>query len=369
MSQMLDDVPSEEAEAAILKAAAMASTGSDSGRSDIKEDDYSSSLAATDDDDGSNQQIVVKAPSPSIVSPWEQFNKSMRREIFSNERPTWRTEWFGVHLPPSAVARGSGGPTVDDDSVVGYDAATLLPNPTTMVENVGDDEHDDLDASNDVEVEEVEVQHPSKPIPTEPTFQSPPPAEISLSSLLLQLASSEGPSIPLYPLLILLTTIYLIKKILQCLFSYKSRTQVKRSINKVVFWKRHNNQFTISQEELVRHLDWMKRRGDLRREREKQKKQKKKKNVDKKESTNKDRDDFDKDDGRGSGGEGRYDNARGNSDGGSGDGGGHQNHDENNDDGDHSSSDSKYNNNNGNDQKNNHLGLSEKERYSSMDGR
>src|SRR6056300_1233058 len=113
MSQSLDDVPSEEA-VATLKAAASSSIGSDSGRSDIKEDDYSSSLAASDD-----QQIVVKTPSPSIVSPWEQFNKSMRREIFSNERPSWRTEWFGVHLPPSAVARGR--PTVDDDSVVGHD--------------------------------------------------------------------------------------------------------------------------------------------------------------------------------------------------------------------------------------------------------
>ncbi|KAL7450395.1 hypothetical protein ACHAWC_005925 [Mediolabrus comicus] len=312
MSQSLDDVPSDEA-AVTLKAAA--STGDD-GSSDIK--DYSSSLAASDDDDR-NQQIAVKTPSPSIVSPWEQFNKSMQREIFSNERPSWREEWFGVHLPPSAVARG--GATVDDDSVVGHDATILLPNPTAAEENVVEDDEHDLDASN-VEVKE-EVQRPSKPSPPESTFQSPPPEAISttpsLSSLLLQSAST-GPSIPLYPLLILLTTIYLIKKILHCLFSYKSRTHVKRSMNKVVFWKRHD-QFTISQEELVRHLDWMKRRSDLRREREKQKQ--KKKNVDKKEST-KDRDDFDKDDGRGSGGEGRYDNAGGNSDG--GDGGGQQNH-------------------------------------------
>jgi hypothetical protein len=311
MSQSLDNVPSDEA--ATLKAAA--STGRDSGRSDIK-DDYSSSLTTSDD-----QQIVVKTPSPSIVSPWEQFNKSMRREIFSNERPSWRTEWFGVHLPPSAVARG--GATVDDDSVVGHDETILLPNPTAAEENVVEDDEHDLDASN-VEVKE-EVQHPSKPSPPESTFQSPPPEAISttpsLSSLLLQSASS-GPSIPLYPLLILLTTLYLIKKILNCLFSYKSRTHVKRSMNKVVFWKRHN-QFTISQEELVRHLDWMKRRSDLRREREKQKQ--KKKNMEKNmKKCNGDRDDFDKDDGRGSGGEGRYDNAGGNSDG--GDGGGQQNH-------------------------------------------
>ena len=300
MSQSsLDNVPSDEA-AATLKAAA--STGSGSGDRE-EEDQISSYLAANNDnDDGNNQQIILKTPSPSIVSPWEQFNKSMRREIFSAERPSWREEWFGVHLPPSAVARG-GRPTVDD-SIVGHDAAILL-----LIE----DEHD-LEAPNfevEEEDDEEEVQHPSKPSPTEHTIQASPPAIISstppsLSTLLLQLASSEGPSIPLYPLLIVLTTLYLIKKVLQCLFSYKSRTHVKRSMNKVVFWKRHN-QFTISQRELVRHLDWMKRRSDLRREREKQKK--KKKNVDKKEST-KDRNDFD--------------NAGGSSDG--GDGGGQQSH-------------------------------------------
>lgn len=302
MSQLLDDVPSDEA-AATLKAAA--STGSGSGDRE-EEDQISSYLAANNDnDDGNNQQIT--APSPSIVSPWEQFNKSMQREIFSAERPSWREEWFGVHLPPSAVARG-GRPTVDD-SIVGHDAAILL-----LIE----DEHDleapnfEVEEEDDEEDDEEEVQHPSKPSPTEHTIQASPPAIISstppsLSTLLLQLASSEGPSIPLYPLLIVLTTLYLIKKVLQCLFSYKSRTHVKRSMNKVVFWKRHN-QFTISQRELVRHLDWMKRRSDLRREREKQKK-KKKKNVDKKEST-KDRNDFD--------------NAGGSSDG--GDGGGQQSH-------------------------------------------
>jgi len=229
--------------------------------------------------------------SSKSISSWEQLNKSVRSSLLSEgKRPTWREEWFGVHLPPSAVARGGAASLLptnakeeDDDEV--QIITSSLPNPEDDEEN----EPDTQEAAVPVEEETPIIQQPRLPIVTPPdvddntqTLPSPslpttttttttttPPSVSLLSSLL----SSSGPSIPLYPLLLLLTTIYILKQTFGCLFGYKNRTRVKRSMKRVLL---NRKQFVIPKDQLIRHIDWMKRRNEMRRMRENNGKNKKK---------------------------------------------------------------------------------------------
>jgi len=235
---------------------------------------YNDMSTTTQDDD-----TITKS-----TSPWQQLNQSMRSEILSEGKsPTWREEWFGVHLPPSAVARGA--PTMEEEEEV-HESSSLPNSEEEEEESTMEVDQDERDDSSEaaIQVEEPPPPPPppkqSLPIVTTPPVvddkaQRPPSPSLpttttttpsfSLSSLL----SSPGPSIPLYPLLLLLTTIYILKQTLHCLFGFKSRTRVTRSMTRVLLNKK---QFVIPKDQLLQHIEWMKLRSDLRRMREKNKK-------------------------------------------------------------------------------------------------
>mmetsp|Transcript_4674 Transcript_4674/g.9752 ORF Transcript_4674/g.9752 Transcript_4674/m.9752 type:complete len:771 (+) Transcript_4674:354-2666(+) len=303
------------------------------------------------------------------TSPWQQLNQSMRSEILSEGKsPTWREEWFGVHLPPSAVARGA--PTIEEEEEV--HESSSLPNPEEEEEEstmeLDQEEHDDS-SETDMRVEEPPPPPPppkqSLPIVTTPPVvddnAQSPPSPFSLSSLL----SSPGPSIPLYPLLLLLTTIYILKQTLHCLFGFKSRTRVTRSMTRVLLNKK---QFVIPKDQLLQHIEWMKLRSDLRRMREKNKKMQ---GVKSGGLDNGDagiggrRGDGGGGSGGGSGSSGTNGNSGDHSSNSGGSGEGHQGN-ANNDDRADNSDNANYGNGSGqkySNHNNNNLGLSEKERF------
>eukprot|EP00984_Skeletonema_dohrnii_P028639 scaffold18691_cov145-Skeletonema_dohrnii-CCMP3373.AAC.2 len=320
---------------------------------------YNDMSTTTQDDDATSKS----------TSPWQQLNQSMRSEILSEGKsPTWREEWFGVHLPPSAVARGA--PTLEEEEEV---HESSLTNP--------EEEEEESTMEVDQEETDMQVEEPPPPPPPPPkqslpivttppvvdnNAQSPPSQSLptttttpsfSLSSLL----SSPGPSIPLYPLLLLLTTIYILKQTLHCLFGFKSRTRVTRSMTRVLLNKK---QFVIPKDQLLQHIEWMKLRSDLRRMREKNKKMQGVKSVG--------LDDGDAGNGgrRGDGGGGSGSSG---SNGSSGDhssnsGGGGEGHQDNASNDDRAGNSDSANDGNGHGQKysnhnNNNLGLSEKERF------
>ena len=209
---------------------------------------------------GGGEDYSSSSSTDSSTSKEVDTSHQLKNGILSEgNRPTWREEWFGVHLPPSAVARGS------LNAKDGKDLQRTLPNTEDDEENStlelgNEDEEDGHDSEAAVPVEE--------PPPIATIVTTPPAVDhqkttpsFSLSTLL----SSPGPSIPLYPLLLLLTTLYLLKQTLHCLFGFKSRTRVSRSMKRVLF---HEKQFVIPKDQLIRHIGWMKRRNELRRMRD-----------------------------------------------------------------------------------------------------
>eukprot|EP00986_Skeletonema_menzelii_P009851 scaffold4595_cov121-Skeletonema_menzelii.AAC.1 len=204
------------------------------------------------------------------IRSWQQLSHSMRSEIlYEGKSPTWREDWFGVHLPPSAVARGAP-PTIEEEEVL-----ERLPNQDVEKDGTTEevDQDEQLDSEAVITAEESPPPKQTVPIIVNtppvidalPSSTTPTTSSFSLSSLL----TSPGPSIPLYPLLLLLTTLYILKQTLHLLFGYKSRTRVTRSMTRVLLNKK---QFVIPKDQLLEHIEWMRLRNDLRRMREKNKK-------------------------------------------------------------------------------------------------
>ena len=213
----------------------------------VEDVSYDTSISTTQEDD--NTSTAIK----SI----RQLSRSMRSGLLhEGKSPTWREDWLGVHLPPSAVIRAA--PTIVEEEVL-----DSLPNQNDKEDDGAIEEEEEVDSEIVIPVEEL----PPPPKQTVPTIvnTAPPPDSFSLSSLL----NSPGPSIPLYPLLLLLTTIYILKQTFHILFGFKSRTRVTRSMTRVLLNKK---QFVIPKDQLLQHIEWMKLRNDLRRMREKNRK-------------------------------------------------------------------------------------------------
>eukprot|EP00574_Skeletonema_japonicum_P010083 CAMPEP_0201722570 /NCGR_PEP_ID=MMETSP0593-20130828/6909_1 /ASSEMBLY_ACC=CAM_ASM_000672 /TAXON_ID=267983 /ORGANISM="Skeletonema japonicum, Strain CCMP2506" /LENGTH=303 /DNA_ID=CAMNT_0048213547 /DNA_START=64 /DNA_END=972 /DNA_ORIENTATION=- len=218
--------------------------------------------------DMSTQHDGTTTTSMKSIISWQQLNETIRSELFyEGKSPMWREEWFGVHLPPSAVARGA--PTIGEEQ---GDESLLSDQEVEKEKNDGI--VDEVDYLEDLDSEVViPVKEPPPPPPppkqTLPIVNSPPVEEISQAqpasplpttaaptsfSLLSTLLSTPGPTIPLYPLLLLLTTLLFLKQILHCLFGFKSRTRVTRSVNRVLLNKK---QFVIPKDQLLQHIEWM----------------------------------------------------------------------------------------------------------------
>lgn len=308
----------------------------------------------TQDDDGATTTNIK-----AMIS-WQQLNETLRSELLNEGKsPTWREEWLGVHVPPSEVIRG-GAPTMmevveieEEEEVVQERSESLLLDQEVVEEEEDDDIVELVDSTeeHDSEVVIPVEEPPPPPPPPLPIVKTPPVEEIAqpvpqssppstFFSSLFSLLSSPGPSIPLYPLLLTLTTLYILKQALHTLFGFKSRTRVTRSMNRVLYNKK---QFVIPKEQLLQHIEWMRLRSDLRRMRERNSRKMTMRGVTS--GSSEDNDEGDRDGGEGSGSSGMNgsygDNSGGNSGGGGGGGGTYR--------GNGGSNDRKDNNENGTD--------------------
>ena len=223
-------------------------------------------------DVSSAQQLHDPAMAIQALTTWQHLNKTMRSELLhEGKSDTWREEWFGVHLPPSAVVIGS--PTLE----IMEETTTTVQESLALDSGEGgevNEEEDNLITEQVSDTEEVETEKEEAPVQVQ--VEEPPPAKVQHDNVpilppqpiitLKTLLNNPGPSIPLYPLILLLLALYTIKQVLNCVFGFKSRTRVSRSVNRVLLKRK---QFVIPKDQLLQHIEWMRLRNDLRRTKEK----------------------------------------------------------------------------------------------------